>query len=446
MDSNKIKDYCNHNYKLIFSHIFNYGFILVFPAFGPILNKLVGVEQGILLGSVFLFFLIISIFTSLKKFETNPIVVKGLVSVNIVVVILFPFTNGIMQYILLALLGYTTGRYTVFFCYSFMNHAHPEDYSKILAIILTLSYAILYISNVFVPTMSVLSVVIWCIAILIGAMVFAPIPDFNVTSIAMFKKHSLPFKNLLVIFLIFITAGTTYAGIYPRLKQYAVLERFYNIIPFLFAAAAAAFIADKFGRKILVYFGVSAIGLAFIFSFLPPGAIAYLLVQTCLQIGWAFLDAYAWFAGTDYAARHNQPIIIAFFVGAFLSGTYFGTILNIIFNNIITDYSGFIGNLLTFFPLFIVFLFVPSIEETLVLKDGDENKTELFLNELFSDLTPREREVADLLLLDITNEEISNQLFISPNTLKKHARSIYKKAGVQNKRELKNIVQDKIIS
>jgi DNA-binding CsgD family transcriptional regulator len=48
-------------------------------------------------------------------------------------------------------------------------------------------------------------------------------------------------------------------------------------------------------------------------------------------------------------------------------------------------------------------------------------------------LTPRENEVSGLLIQGLTNQEIAEQLFISPATVKVHVRHIYEKLGVRNR-------------
>ena len=49
------------------------------------------------------------------------------------------------------------------------------------------------------------------------------------------------------------------------------------------------------------------------------------------------------------------------------------------------------------------------------------------------ELTPREIEIARLVKSGMTNKEISNRLFISKNTVKKHLQNIYNKCDVSNK-------------
>lgn len=52
------------------------------------------------------------------------------------------------------------------------------------------------------------------------------------------------------------------------------------------------------------------------------------------------------------------------------------------------------------------------------------------------DLSNREKEITALLLNDYTNNQISDRLFISLNTIKTHTRNIYKKTGTVNRANL----------
>ncbi|MGN0702532.1 MAG: LuxR C-terminal-related transcriptional regulator [Lentihominibacter sp.] len=55
------------------------------------------------------------------------------------------------------------------------------------------------------------------------------------------------------------------------------------------------------------------------------------------------------------------------------------------------------------------------------------------------DLTKREAEVLNRILQGATNNQICEELFISPNTLKKHLHNLYAKAGVRNRVQLLGI-------
>lgn len=50
-------------------------------------------------------------------------------------------------------------------------------------------------------------------------------------------------------------------------------------------------------------------------------------------------------------------------------------------------------------------------------------------------LTPRERDVLELLATGATNREIATRLHLGPDSVKKHAAAIYRKLGVRNRTE-----------
>ncbi|MDO4869974.1 MAG: helix-turn-helix transcriptional regulator [Bacillota bacterium] len=57
------------------------------------------------------------------------------------------------------------------------------------------------------------------------------------------------------------------------------------------------------------------------------------------------------------------------------------------------------------------------------------------------ELTDREMQICELLLSDLPNVSIANELFISPNTLKKHTSNLYKKLDVSSRNELKQLLK-----
>jgi len=54
-------------------------------------------------------------------------------------------------------------------------------------------------------------------------------------------------------------------------------------------------------------------------------------------------------------------------------------------------------------------------------------------------ITPREREIIDLIGAGRTNQEIADSLFISLATVKDHNHNIFRKTGVRNRVELVNL-------
>ena len=59
-----------------------------------------------------------------------------------------------------------------------------------------------------------------------------------------------------------------------------------------------------------------------------------------------------------------------------------------------------------------------------------------------SNLTPREREIAEMIFSDVPNFNIAQMLYISANTLKKHSSNIYKKLGVSSRNQLRQMLSE----
>jgi len=70
------------------------------------------------------------------------------------------------------------------------------------------------------------------------------------------------------------------------------------------------------------------------------------------------------------------------------------------------------------------------------IKNQSELKNGNF-NSLLAELTTRQKEVYDLIILGKTNKEIISELYIEQSTLKTHINQIYKKLDIKNRKELK---------
>ncbi len=57
----------------------------------------------------------------------------------------------------------------------------------------------------------------------------------------------------------------------------------------------------------------------------------------------------------------------------------------------------------------------------------------ILANQPFKDLTAREREVLNLLIQGQANKEMASALYVTPNTIKRHLKSIFKKLGVASR-------------
>ena len=105
----------------------------------------------------------------------------------------------------------------------------------------------------------------------------------------------------------------------------------------------------------------------------------------------------------------------------------------------------------TFFALHFVINFPPLLYMRKYLKESDlippaEFRDESEMERIFSEygLSPREREIAYMVLQGKSNPEIEAELFISINTVKNHISKIYQKFDVTNRLRFTNFLKNLI--
>ncbi len=417
-----------------------YGYELIFPAFGPVLNRLHQGNNAFFFSNWSLLFLIISFTIKPMHFEAKKNYTLLLASITCIATLFFAFLPYTVKLIVLALFGFTVGRFTVIWSRMFLKEVPKHHRGQVICIILFISYGILYLGNVFIPSLPVwVSTIIPALLILFSAILLnfytfsKPVPNLNAYSQE--EKSSFPWVFFIIIVIIYITAGITYTSVYPQLLSYKILERYYNVLPFLITVPFAGLITDLKGRKLLLYIGLTLLGFSFIFFTLKESVLTYFLTQTTLQSGWAFIDVYVWVVAADLAKERKRPEIHVYGIAALLIGTTVGSATAIMLRTPKMTYS-FYYDFLTYLPLFSVFIFSYLLPETLSTKERDFNK---FINNIshLQKLTVRELEIVELIYKDLDNKEIASTLFISNNTLKTHMRNINRKLDITNKKEIK---------
>ncbi len=438
------------HYRIIIILGSTFGSMITFPVFGPVLLHMVGLKYVLLMSSFSLLFLTIGYLIKpfYMEIKSNILLLLSFVSAFLLGISFFlPLW---MQFLAIALFSFSAGRIIVFWSKLMFKEVSINDRAKVISMGLFFAYGFLYLTNVIIsfipkPITPLFSVLL----ILIAAVLLKKDSTDNMIPMPAVLDRTVPIPWILfsLIFLIYITAGITYAEVYPGRTSYPSLDRFYNVLPFVLAVNVAGYISDTWGRKYSLFIGISLLGISFSFFLMESSIISYFLIQSIIEIAWAFLDLYVLVVIADIAERLNRREYYTFGLAFFSSGTLFGAILCTITRNIGINQT--VYALLAHLPLFIAVAFLGRIPETLkkqeemkgFLTPSDEMMDNIFilLKDRFS-LTPREMEVTFLILQGLSNVQISNKLYISENTVKYHLKNIFHKSGITNRNELRSYV------
>lgn len=423
-----------------------YGVILIFGAFGPATTHLLPIDESNILGTIFLLNISLSmLFTPIKFFKMKHIKKAVILFTSIVTsgVIFFPIVSFKLQVVIMCLFGINLGLFARIWAFKIQHIRQKINQVILLVGVLLISYGLLYIANVTFPSIPKNYVTVLPGLLLISCLaLYFPLPEFSYKDKSFSNSilGKFPAKVLIIIYIIFITAGFTYVGIYPKLIEYQPYDRYYNVLPFLLTLLLIPFIIKKLGQRALLYLGITCLGLSYCFFLFTPQTSIYFLIQSFLQPGWAFLDFFAWILGLEIASIIHRPQYVNKTVGAFLLGTFTGALLF----QLLKDYFPITSPIFLFLSIVPLFMVIPLFFHIYQQEFETEQTTEKLP---IDRLTKREQEITLYLMDGKTQKEIMEITNISKNTLKTHSRNIYRKLDVKNRDELcqKNIIKKKLI-
>lgn len=267
------------------------------------------------------------------------------------------------------------------------------------------------------------------------------------------EARPLPLSRILgmAVFVIAIklTAGFLYTVVAPLHAGKSVLYTHLHYIPYL---AVLVFIARRGARtrwEHLSFAGISLLGLS-VLSFVlqrihPSGWIGTTLL---MEGAYALLDLFVWTVLGGLALVYGRPFL---FFGIPLAGGLLasagGGALGVRLLGAQAQYRPMLA-LVSLTSVLLVLPLLAWLNERIRRDTGPDpvehppppageprGGIQPFLLP-GKELTPREGEIAALLLQGLPNREVACRLFISENTLKTHLQSIYRKTGVRGKKEL----------
>ena len=92
-------------------------------------------------------------------------------------------------------------------------------------------------------------------------------------------------------------------------------------------------------------------------------------------------------------------------------------------------------------PLIFLNIVLRSVYKSPIIEPERAENLHLWLKD--NKVSPREREIIQLVLLGKSNRSIEKELFISRRTVESHLYNVYKKLGVKNRMQLMRLVTEK---
>ena len=253
----------------------------------------------------------------------------------------------------------------------------------------------------------------------------------------------------LFVFIITINSGLMYQVINPAFKHLTGLTSWYWALPYIAALAIMRNLPMKANRSRFLYVGMAMIMGAFIsFMLLGRNTSDYLIVDTLMLGACGIFDLFWWSILGEMLDYSDNPVR-TFGVGlsANVSGVLCGGVLGMTVTSM--ELPGAEVAVIALTVVCVTLVMLPSLNRQLVLllkshaylaaydNMNQSQQTDIVRQiKTLDPLTVREQEVLQLLLSGKSNREIAGALFISENTVKTHARSIFSKYDVSSRAEL----------
>jgi len=247
-----------------------------------------------------------------------------------------------------------------------------------------------------------------------------------------------------------------YQVVTPAFGHFELLTSYYWAVPYIVALLILRNMPERTNKAYILYVAMIMIGLSFIsFMWLDTSVTSYLIINTLMLGAFGVCDLFWWsILGNIFDYSDNPAQIL----GIGLSMNVLGIIIGgIIGNHIFSLDNGIrLASIIALVVIFIVMIMLPILNTQLTkllknhpfiikfanMVEGEQDKA---LSTFKSDknLTEKEMEVVKLLLRGYTYKAMSENLFISENTLKYHIKNIYQKLNINNKMELIKLFTDK---
>ncbi len=274
--------------------------------------------------------------------------------------------------------------------------------------------------------------------------------SINKTSVSILKPLLL---LCLFVFIITINSGLMYEVINPAFDHLTGLVSWYWALPYIVVLAIMRNLPTKANRSRIMYVGMAMIMGAFIcFMLLGRKTVDYLIVDTLMLGACGIFDLFWWSILGEMLDYSSNP---AHIFGVGLSANVFGVLSGGVLGMVVTSIKlpGAEVAVIALSVVCVTLVILTPLNQQLVLllkshaylaayDNMSQTQQTNNVNQIktLDPLTAREQEVLQLLLMGKSNREIAEVLYISENTVKTHARSIFSKYDVSSRAELISIL------
>lgn len=259
-----------------------------------------------------------------------------------------------------------------------------------------------------------------------------------------------PLLTLSVFILILtINAGLMYQVVTPAFAHFKLLTSYYWALPYIAALLLLRRLPAHINKAYILYVALVMLGMSFLlFMWMDRSIGSYLLINTLMLAALGVSDLFWWsILGNmlDYTDNSAQVFGLGLsmnVLGIFIGGSIGSTIRTV-------EGGFFTTSMIALMVVFASLTMLPLLNahlnrllrnhQFLVDLGGMEaDSQEQSLDDLMekNQLTEKEKEVVRLLLQGYTYRAMAEEMFISENTVKYHAKNIYQKLNVNSKMEL----------
>jgi DNA-binding CsgD family transcriptional regulator len=370
--------------------------------------------------------------------------------------LIFFLPFSILWYISMISIAFFAGLYVSSWGFYYKMYSSSDSRLKTAADVLIYSNIIMIIINVItVHTTAFLGLGL-AIITLLGAL----FGTFRLEATSNYKelpKTIEPISGPLIFLCVFIlvitiNSGLMYQVFNPAFAHFELLTSYYWAVPYIAALMILRNMSGKINIAYIFYIAMAMIGLAYIlFMWLDRSVISYLLIDTFMLGAFGVCDLFWWSILGSFLDYSDNPAQV---LGIGLSMNVLGIFIGGYMGNVIISLENpyFYTSVIALFIIFLVLIMFPILNNQLIrllkshvflvnfsnMKESEQEETLRRFKES-KQLTEKEIDIVKLLLQGYTYKAISENSFISENTVKFHVKNIYQKLNINSKMDLVKI-------